>query len=169
MSLWFPYQIRVRYAETDQMGVVYHTHYLNWMEVARTEYIRILGKPYKEIENRGMLLPVIDLEVKFRAPARYDDLVVIYTRLKEFSHLRLGFEYEIRRKQGSCESEAGDRPSDDSLIPGSGFVSEPEGELLVSGGTRHVWANRDFKPQRLDKNTPDVYELIANHIQQCEA
>jgi acyl-CoA thioester hydrolase len=153
---WFRHVLRVRYQETDQMGVVYHANYLNWFEIGRTELIRRLGKPYTEIEALGLLLPVTELEVKFRAPARYDDLVVIYTRIVELTHLRTGFEYEIRRAQPPAHVEPGFAPREESGREGV----FPEGEFLVGGKTRHVWVNRSFRPQRLDKMAPDIYRLL---------
>lgn len=166
--LWFHHQSRVRYAETDQMGVVYHTNYLNWMEVARTEYIRCLGISYKEIEDRGLLLPVIDLEIKFRLPAYYDDVVSIYTRIADFTHLRLAFEYEIRREERQPTDEQTEWSAGEDSVQTKRFMEDDsmQGELLVTGATRHVWTGRDFKPQRLDKKAPDVFELITLHCAQ---
>lgn len=128
----FRYEIRVRYQETDQMGVVYHANYLNWFEIGRTELIREMGMPYRTLEAKGLLLPVTEAELRFLQPARYDDSITILTQVAEFSTLRLRFANEIYRND----------------------------ELLVSGGTRHVWVNRDFKPVRIDKHAPELYELI---------
>jgi acyl-CoA thioester hydrolase len=96
--MWFAHTLRVRYSETDQMGVVYHTNYLNWMEWARTELIRECGFPYRQIEERGLLLPVLEADLKFRLPARYDDVVTVFTRINVFTNVRLEFAYEIRRQ-----------------------------------------------------------------------
>lgn len=131
-STWFEHEIRVRYQETDQMGVVYHANYLNWFEIGRTELIRSLGMPYHKIEEHGLLLPVIDAELKFRVPAKYDDLLTIRTRIEDYTHLRMQFTSEIRRGE----------------------------ELLVSGGTRHVWVNKEWKPTRIDKAAPELYALL---------
>lgn len=162
---WYRHVVRVRYEETDQMGVVYHANYLNWFEIGRTELIREMGMPYKEIEARGLLLPVVELDVKYRLPARYDDLIAIYTRVVDFTYVRLEFAYEIRRHEPAPEAgepggpPAADEPNKRAVAPSpSGIV--PAGELLVSGTTRHVWTDRSFKPARLDKKAPDVYELL---------
>ena len=72
-------ELRARYAETDQMGIVYHSHYLVWCEVGRTDYIRRIGMPYAELEKQGMRLAVSDASLRFHAPARYDDLVRVET------------------------------------------------------------------------------------------
>ncbi|WP_088832668.1 acyl-CoA thioesterase [Paenibacillus tyrfis] len=125
--------LRVRYQETDQMGVVYHANYLNWFEVGRTEMIRELGLPYQALETRGLLLPVIEADLKFRSPARYDDLVTIDTKVVELTSLRIRFAYEIKRGE----------------------------EVLVTGGTQHVWLNQDWKPVRIDREVPDLYALLS--------
>ena len=74
-------EFRVRYSETDQMGVVYHAEYLVWCEVGRTDFIRALGLPYSELERQGTALAVAEANIRYHAPARYDDLVRVETRL----------------------------------------------------------------------------------------
>ncbi|MFN0220819.1 MULTISPECIES: acyl-CoA thioesterase [Paenibacillus] len=114
------------------MGVVYHANYLTWFEIGRTEMIRSLGMPYHALEDRGLLLPLTDAELKFRLPAKYDDWITIRVRVSAYSNLRLTFACEIKRGE----------------------------ELLVTGETKHVWVNRDWRPTRIDKEAPDLYELI---------
>lgn len=150
-SRWFSHPLRVRYQETDQMGVVYHTNYLNWFEWGRTELIREMGLPYRELERRGLLLPVIELDSKFRAPAKYDDAIVVWTRIAEFSPLTVRFESQVRL--------AADEAADEAAEEGSSAA--PAGELLVSGGTKHLWVNREWKPVRIHKEAPDLYELLG--------
>ncbi|MCC6319101.1 MAG: acyl-CoA thioesterase [Gemmatimonadaceae bacterium] len=89
-------QVRVRYGETDQMGVVYHAEYLAYCEIGRTELIRTLGLPYAEMERQGVLLAVADASLRFHAPARYDDLLDIETRLTDVRSRGVSFEYLIR-------------------------------------------------------------------------
>lgn len=89
--------VRVRYIETDQMGVVYHSHYMVYFEIGRTEAMRQLGISYREIEERGLVLAVIETGMKFRAPARYDDVLLIRTWLRRLSHTKMHFDYEITR------------------------------------------------------------------------
>lgn len=89
-------QVRVRYAETDQMGVVYHSHYLVWCEIGRTEHIASLGVRYSELEAAGIRLAVADAEVRYHAPARYDDLVVVETTLESVRSRLIAFSYLIR-------------------------------------------------------------------------
>jgi acyl-CoA thioester hydrolase len=90
-------QIRVRYGEVDQMGVVYHGHYIVYFELGRTEMLRSMGATYREVEDSGTLLVVVETGLTFRAPARYDDLLTIRTHLVSVQGVRLRFEYEVLR------------------------------------------------------------------------
>lgn len=87
--------IRVRYGETDQMGYVYYGHYAMYYEVARVESLRQLGMTYKELEEMGVMMPVVENHSKYIAPARYDDLLRIVTTLREKPGVRIRFQYEI--------------------------------------------------------------------------
>jgi acyl-CoA thioester hydrolase len=89
--------VRVRYAETDQMGVAWHGHYLAWFEVGRTDLLRGQGTTYRELEAGGLRLPVIGTEVKFLRPALYDDLLEIRTTLDRMGGARVRFHYEVHR------------------------------------------------------------------------
>lgn len=91
----FSTSIRVRYGETDQMGVVYHGNYATFFEVARTEWLRNLGVTYKYMENSGIMLPVISLSFNFIKSAKYDDVLTIFVFLKKEPLVRIEFDYEI--------------------------------------------------------------------------
>jgi len=124
-------QIRVRYAETDGMGVVYYGNYLTWFEVGRTDLLRQLGESYREIEeNERIHLPVIEAHCRYHKPARYDDLVDIVTRASRPSRTRLQFDYELSRAQ--------------------------DGVLLASGTTLHVAVGRDGRPCRLPQKLQEL-------------
>ena len=101
-------QIRVRYAETDQMGFVYYGNYATYLEVARVETFRHLGFSYREMEEEGILMPVLEYKTKFIRPATYDDLLTIKVKIKEKSELRIRFEYEIYNESNTllniCET-----------------------------------------------------------------
>jgi acyl-CoA thioester hydrolase len=117
-------RIRVRYAETDQMGVVYHSNYLIWFEVGRVEFIRGLGLDYKRMEiEEGCGISVVDAHVRYRAPARYDDELVVETRLLAARGVVIKFGYRILR------------PAD--------------GALLCEGETLHVCVGEDMKKRAL--------------------
>ncbi|HXY31137.1 MAG TPA: thioesterase family protein [Gemmatimonadaceae bacterium] len=88
-------ELRVRYAETDQMGVVYHSHYLIWCEMGRTDHIRTLGTSYREMEAAGIRLAVMEASIRFHAPARYDDRIRVTTTLTDVSSRTVTFDYVI--------------------------------------------------------------------------
>lgn len=87
--------IRVRYAETDQMGVVYHGNYAQYFELGRVEWLRNLGLSYKSMEEEGVMLPVVSLTMNYKKAARYDDQLTVKTILKNQSGVKIEFEYEI--------------------------------------------------------------------------
>jgi acyl-CoA thioester hydrolase len=129
-------RVRVRYVETDQMGVVYHSNYLIWFEVGRVEFIRQLGLNYRQMEEEdGCGISVVDAHVRFRAPARYDDELVIETRLLAARGAVIKFGYSILR--------------------------ETDGVLLCEGETVHVCVGKDMKKRSL----PGKYaERFAAHL-----
>ena len=93
--------IRVRYVETDSMGIVYHANYINYYEIARTEMLRAAGNySYREMEDNGVLMPVVELESKYHRPAYYDELLTIRTTIKEMPTARIRFYYEIFNAAG---------------------------------------------------------------------
>jgi acyl-CoA thioester hydrolase len=115
--------VRVRYAETDQMGVVYHANYFVWFEVARTELLRGMGWTYREMEAEGVGLPVIEAHCDYRQPARYDDVLDVHTRAVVISPVRVAFEYEVIRRA--------------------------DGKVTALGKTIHAAVNAAGKPCRL--------------------
>lgn len=88
-------ELRVRYAETDQMRIVYHANYLVWCEIGRTEYIRVVAESYAEVERKGISLAVIEASLRFHAPARYDNLIGVDTTLRETRSRTVTFDYVI--------------------------------------------------------------------------
>ncbi len=92
--------IRIRYAHTDQMGYCYYGNYAQFYEIGRVEALRNLGLSYKKIEESGILLPVIDFNIKYINPAYYDDLITVNTIIKELPSARIKFEYEIFNESG---------------------------------------------------------------------
>lgn len=96
----FETQIRVRYADTDQMGYVYYGNYAAYYEVARVEAFRALGFSYKELEKSGVMMPVMELKVHYHKPARYDDLLTIKVSIPEYPKARIRYVYEIFNEVG---------------------------------------------------------------------
>ena len=99
--------LRVRYAETDKMGVVYYANYLVWFEVARADLLRSLGWTYREMELEGVSLPVIEAHCDYRKPARYDDEIEVRTQGHVLSPVRMEFQYEVIRKQDEVVTATG--------------------------------------------------------------
>ena len=97
---------RVRYGETDQMGVVYHGNYPQYLEMGRVEWLRTLGISYKEMEENGIILPVISLRVNYKKSALYDDLLTVRTILRKRPLVRIEFDYEIYNEKKELLAEA---------------------------------------------------------------
>jgi acyl-CoA thioester hydrolase len=122
--------VRVRYAETDQMGVVYYANYLVWFEIGRTEWLRETGWTYREIERDGLMLPVIEAHCEYRQGAKYDDELEIRTRARLKSPVRIQFDYQIVRR------------GDDTAV--------------ADGYTVHVALDRQGRPVRLPARVKDL-------------
>jgi acyl-CoA thioester hydrolase len=124
-------RVRVRYAETDNMGVVYYANYLIWFEVGRTDLLRHAGWSYREMELEGFALPVIEAHCEYKQPARYDDELEIRTTGQLVSQVRLRFDYEVAR------------PSDNAV--------------LAVGHTVHASLDRAGRPCRVPARAKDVF------------
>lgn len=90
-------EVRVRYPEVDRMGFAHHSAYAVWLEIGRTELLREAGAPYGRMEDDGLLFPVVEIGLEFRAPARYDEVVTIDTRVTDLTGARVRFDYVVRR------------------------------------------------------------------------
>ena len=129
-------RIRVRFAETDQMGIVYHANYLVWMEVGRVEYCRAAGIRYRDLEsNDGVLLTVAEANCRYLSPARYDEEVIIRTGIARAHPRMVAFGYEL--------------------------VSAESGLHLAEGYTKHIFCGRDLKPCRLPEQYHEVFGMTA--------
>ncbi|MFT5078443.1 MAG: acyl-CoA thioester hydrolase [Planctomycetota bacterium] len=95
------FSFRVRYGETDKMGVVYHGNYAQYLELGRTEWLREMGFSYKWMEANGVMLPVVNLSINYKQSARYDDELTVTTTLRKIPTYRIEFDYEIKNKDGS--------------------------------------------------------------------
>lgn len=123
-------QLRVRYSETDQMAVAYHGSYMPWFEIARTQLLRELGLPYAELEAAGHLLPVLELEVRYLRPARYDDELRIEASILQRPTVRLRLHYRILRGE----------------------------DLLCTAATEHAFMNREGRAMRPPSRFREVME-----------
>lgn len=125
-------EIEVRYAETDQMGVVYHTNYLVWMEIGRTALIQELGFNYAELEKEGFIAPVLDIQASYKKPVRYGEKAIVKTWVEDYDGIRTVYGYEI--------------------------LSE-DGEVAVTGMTKHVCVKKDsFRPVPFKRVSPEWHE-----------
>ncbi|MET0273938.1 MAG: thioesterase family protein [Phenylobacterium sp.] len=114
--------VRVRYAETDQMGVVYYANYFVWFEIGRTDLLRTLGSTYRQLEAEGLSLPVIEASCRYAAPCLYDDELVIVTEGRLLSPIRVSFSYAVER---------------------------PDGTIAARGRSEHAAIGQDGRPRRL--------------------
>lgn len=105
-ELHFDYALRTRYAETDQMGVVYYGNYPQYLELGRVEWLRQLGISYREMEEEGIMLPVVSLQINYKKPAFYDELITVRTKFKEITSSKIEFDYEILNEKKEVISTA---------------------------------------------------------------
>lgn len=127
-------KIKVRYAETDKMGVVHHSRYYPWFEVGRGEFISQCGITYKEIEDEGIMLPLVESGCKYIHGAKYDEELVIETYIKALNGAKIVFNYNV--------------------------VRECDGEVLAKGTTTHVFVNNDFKIINIKRKHLEIWEKL---------
>ena len=124
-------RVRVRYAETDRMGVVYHANFFVWFEVGRTDLLRHSGWSYREMESEGFTLPVIEAHCQYQRPARYDDELDICTHAVQLSAVRVRFDYHV--------------------------VRAADAVVLAEGHTVHASVDHDGKPRRLPERVLGLF------------
>lgn len=127
-------KIRVRYAETDAMGIVYHSNYYVWFEVGRGDFLRRFDMSYKQMEEIGIILPVVETHCRYRIPAEYDDLLTIRTQVKELGVVRLSFQYQV--------------------------IKDLDNTLLAEGETVHAFTDKTKKPINMKKKNSELYDLL---------
>lgn len=130
-------KIEVRYAETDQMGIVYHANYVIWLEIGRTQLIKDLGFNYAEMEADGILSPVIDIQVSYKKPLRYGETATVKTWIESYDGLRVVYGYEI--------------------------LTENK-ELAVSASSSHVCVKKEgFRPISIKRHFPDWHDAYETN------
>lgn len=127
-------KLKVRYVETDQMGIVHHSHHYAWFEVGRTEYITGIGMTYKEMEENNILLPVVESSCRYIEGARNEDILIIKTYMQELNGAKVIFNYNV--------------------------VRENDGKILAKGSTTHAFVNEKFKVVNLKKVNLDVWSRL---------
>ena len=133
-------RITVRYAETDQMGIAHHSNYPIWYEVARTELIKKMGLSYTQMEQNGVIVPLVELQCKYLSAAYYEDKLIVEVSLKSVSPVKLEFEYCIYR--------------------------EGEEKPLNVGRTVHALVGKDIKPMNVRKMHPEIYQMLLTAMEQ---
>ncbi len=127
--------VRVRYAETDAMGIAYHANYLIWFEVARNEWFRSSQISYRDVEAQGVMLPVVEVGCRYRSPARYDDLIEVHAEVSALSPARMELSYKLFR--------------------------EGDQALLAEGRTVHAFVSATGKPVNLRKANPELWQALS--------
>jgi acyl-CoA thioester hydrolase len=136
-------QVRVRYAETDQMGVVYHANYLVWFEVGRVEFIRQLGMDYKQMEQEDdAMIAVAEVTARYKAPARYDDELIVRTSLSGLRGSIVRFRYVVVR-------------------PANGDADET---VLCEGETVHIVVGRDMKRREMPARYAELFAAVMHRL-----
>ena len=131
--------VNVRYAETDRMGIVHHSVYPIWYELARTDLSKLAGFPYSKMEEEGLLLPLIEVNCKYYSPAYYDDELVVTATVSKLTPVRIVFYYEVFRKN--------------------------QEKPINTGYTVHAIVNKDMRPVNTKKSFPKIYESMKKMAQ----
>ena len=127
-------KIKVRYVETDQMGIVHHSKYYPWFEIARGEFITKIGMTYREIEEQGILMPVLESSCKYIEGAKYEDNLVIQSWISEFNPVKIIFNYNV--------------------------IREEDNKIIAKGSTKHTFVNEDFKIVNIKKVKPEIFSRL---------
>lgn len=128
------FSFRVRYEETDRMGIVYHSNYIVWFDMGRTEFLRALGYAYSDLEKEGVWLPIIEVGCTYKNPAKYDEEVTVETHIEELTRVKIRFGYKVYRGE----------------------------ELLVEGFTVQAFTTDKLKPIGLNRARPDIYKMLSD-------
>ena len=128
------YERRINYYETDAMQIVHHSNYIRFMEEARTKTLADIGLPYSKIEEDGILIPVLSVNCQYKHPSRYDDVILIDVKVKEYNGVKLVMGYEITNKK--------------------------TGELILIGETKHCFTEQELRPVSLKKARPQMHEKM---------
>ena len=139
MDEWKPYQHKVQYYETDQMGIVHHSNYIRWFEEARTDYMEQMGMGYDQMEEKGIISPVLSVEAEYLRMVHFGDTVTIETFVKEYNGVKLTVGYEV--------------------------ISSKTQKVCCRGFTRHCFLNREGKPLSLKRACLDFHNMFAKGLE----
>lgn len=133
----------INYYELDGMNVVHHSNYIRYMEEARIYLLDKIGLPYKKIEDNGIMIPVLEVDYKYKYPAKFGDIIVVKVDISEFDGIKLKMKYEITNKE--------------------------TGKLLGTGETKHCFTNSNMRPvllKKVNKEFFDIFESATNYIEE---
>lgn len=129
-------KVKVRYIETDQMGVVHHSNYYAWFELGRGEFIATAGMTYGYMEKKGVMLPVLESSCKHLLGAKYEDELIIQTYIKELNGVKIAFEFNV--------------------------IRQIDNKVLATGSTKHAFVNKEFKITNIKKAYPEIWDKLAS-------
>ena len=135
-------KLKVRYVETDQMGIVHHSNYYAWFEVGRTEYITQIGMTYKQMEEANIILPVVESSCKYMQGAKYEDIIIVETYMHELSGAKVIFNYNI--------------------------IRESDVKILAKGSTTHAFVNESFRVVNLKKANAEMWSRFQKLFEDIE-
>mgnify|MGYP001587835899 FL=1 len=135
-------KLKVRYVETDQMAIVHHSNYYAWFEVGRTEYITETGMTYKQVEENNIMLPVVESSCRYIEGAKYEDIIIIQTSMKELNGAKVIFNYNVIRQN--------------------------DGKILAKGSTTHAFVNEKFRVVNLKKVNMEMWSRFEKLFKKIE-
>lgn len=132
------YERRAQYYETDQMGIIHHANYIRWFEEARMNFMEEIGFSYAKVEELGIIVPVLGVNCQYKTMVHYNDVVDIYTKITKFTGVKMNIAYRI--------------------------VDQATGELRCTGESAHAFLSREYKPIRMRKEYPGLFQLFMSHV-----
>ena len=132
------YKRQANYYETDQMGIIHHSNYVRWFEEARMNFMDEIGFPYAKVEELGIIVPVLSVNCQFRTMVKFGDTVDIYTKITKFTGLKMNIEYR--------------------------GVDHATGVIRCTGESSHAFLDKEYKPIRMKRDYPDLYEMFMNYV-----
>lgn len=131
-------EIIVRYAETDQMGIAHHSNYAIWFEAARTDLIKKMGMTYSRMEEKGVLVPLLELECKYKVAAHYEDVLIIEAKVSRVTPVKIEFTYQVTRKEDQV--------------------------LLATGRTLHGLVDKQLRPVHMKRDQPEIFGMMLDAL-----
>lgn len=131
------YERKIHYYETDGMGIVHHSNYIRFLEEARISLMDRMGLPYHTLEQQGVMIPVLGVDLEYKYPTKFDDTIIIQAQITHFNGVRMTVSYQITEKE--------------------------TGNLVVSGNTKHCFTDSHLKPISLKKYFPQMYQIFESY------